>query len=110
MDITESKAGSSNVAALHGRLDAGTVPAVEPRLLGMLDAGAKLVADMTEVNYVSSAGLRLLLKAAKHAKSVGAAFALAAPQDSVREVLVISGFDKILQIHPTRDAAVTGLG
>ncbi len=110
MDITESTAGSVKVAALKGRLDTATAPAAEAKLLALLEGGAKLVADMTEVHYVSSAGLRVLLKAAKQAKSAGGAFALAGPQAPVREVLEISGFDKILAIHPTRDAAVAGIG
>jgi anti-anti-sigma factor len=110
MDITETTSGSVKVAALKGRLDTATAPAAEGRLLALLEGGGRLVADMAEVHYVSSAGLRVLLKAAKQAKANGGAFAVASPQAPVREVLEISGFDKILAIHPTRDAAVAGLG
>jgi anti-anti-sigma factor len=110
MDITESTSGSVKVAALKGRLDTATAPTAESKLLSLLEGGGKLVADMAEVHYVSSAGLRVLLKAAKQAKAAGGGFAVAAPQAPVREVLEISGFDKILAIHPTRDAAVSGLG
>ena len=67
------------------------------------------MADLGEVHYVSSAGLRVLLKAAKQAKAGGGAFAIASPQAPVREVLEISGFDKILAIHATRDEAVKGI-
>jgi anti-anti-sigma factor len=110
MDITETTSGSVKVAALKGRLDTATAPAAEAKLLSLLDGGGKLVADMAEVHYVSSAGLRVLLKAAKQAKANGGGFAVASPQAPVREVLEISGFDKILAIHGTRDAAVSGLG
>lgn len=110
MDITEISTGAVKVAALKGRLDTATAPAVESRLLALLGGGGKLVVDMAEVHYVSSAGLRVLLKAAKQAKANGGAFAVAGPQAPVREVLEISGFDKILAIHGTRDAAVAGLG
>ena len=110
MDISESTDKGVRVAALKGRLDTATAPAAEASLLAMLEGGGKVVADMAEVHYVSSAGLRVLLKAAKQAKAAGGAFALAGPQAPVREVLEISGFDKILAIHPTRDAAVAGLG
>jgi len=109
MDITESTAQGVKVAALKGRLDTATAPAAEGKLLGMLEGGAKVVADLAEVHYVSSAGLRVLLKAAKQAKAAGGSFAVASPQAPVREVLEISGFDKILSIHPSRDAAVAGL-
>jgi anti-anti-sigma factor len=110
MEIVESTAAGVKVAALKGRLDTATAPAVEGRLLVMLEGGAKVVADLAEVHYVSSAGLRVLLKAAKQAKATSGRFAVASPQAPVREVLEISGFDKILSIHATRDAAVAGLG
>jgi anti-anti-sigma factor len=110
MDITESTAGTAKVAGLRGRLDTATAPAVETRLLELLAGGDRVIADLAEVNYVSSAGLRVLLKAAKMARVAGGGFALAAPQPPVREVLEISGFDKILEIHASRDAAAASLG
>lgn len=110
MEISESKIGNATVARLVGRLDTATAPAAQTRLLGMLVAGATVVADMTEVAYVSSAGLRALLSAAKQAKSVGAGFGLVGPQPSVREVLTMSGFDRIIQIHPSIEAAAGTAG
>jgi anti-anti-sigma factor len=109
MDITETTIGAVKVAALKGRLDTATAPGVETSLLGLLEGAGKVVADLGEVHYVSSAGLRVLLKAAKQAKAGGGAFAVASPQAPVREVLEISGFDKILAIYATRDEAVKGL-
>jgi len=109
MDITETTIGGVKVAALKGRLDTATAPAAEAKLMGMLEGASKVVADLGEVHYVSSAGLRVLLKAAKQAKAGGGAFAIASPQAPVREVLEISGFDKILAIHATRDEAVKGI-
>ncbi|WP_137178678.1 STAS domain-containing protein [Roseomonas sp. AR75] len=110
MDITESTAGDIRVAALNGRLDTATAPAVETRLLEMLAGGDRVVADLAAVTYVSSAGLRVLLKAAKMARISGGGFALASPQAAVREVLEISGFDKILEIHGSRDEAAGSFG
>jgi len=109
MDITETTIGGVKVAALKGRLDTATAPAAEAKLVSMLEGASKVVADLGEVHYVSSAGLRVLLKAAKQAKAGGGAFAVASPQAPVREVLEISGFDKILAIHATRDEAVKGI-
>lgn len=110
MDITETTLGGVTVAALKGRLDTATAPAAETKLVGLLDGAAKVVCDLSEVHYVSSAGLRVLLKAAKQAKASGGAFAIASPQAPVREVLEISGFDKILALYATRAEAVAGLG
>ncbi len=110
MDITETTSQGIRIAALKGRLDTATAASVEARLLAMLEGpSARLLADLSEVHYVSSAGLRVLLKAAKQAKAAGGTFAVAGPQPPVREVLEISGFDKILAIHPGRDAALAAL-
>jgi anti-sigma B factor antagonist len=109
MQITESTVGGVTIAVMQGRLDTATAPQAETRLLGLFGAGTKLVADLAQVTYISSAGLRVLLKAAKQARQEGGGFALAAPQAPVREVLEISGFDKILPIGATREEAVTAL-
>lgn len=110
MDIHESKLDRVTVARMSGRLDVATAPAAQARLLEMLASGSALIADMTDVAYVSSAGLRVLLMAAKQAKSRGAHFGLIGPQPSVREVLAMSGFDKIIQVHPDLDTAIGTLG
>lgn len=109
MEINESAAEGAKVAALRGRLDTSTAASAEEKLLGMIGGGGAVVADLADVHYVSSAGLRVLLKAAKQAKAGGSAFGICSPQPPVREVLEISGFDKILSIYATRDEALAAL-
>jgi anti-sigma B factor antagonist len=109
MEITETAMGSARVVALKGRLDSATAPDAEARILATIAAKAPLVADLAGVHYVSSAGLRVLLRAAKESRAQGTGFALAAPQQPVREVLEISGFDKILPIHASVEAAVAAV-
>ena len=110
MEITETELSGARVAQLSGRLDTASAPEAEAKLLAMLDGGRPLVVDLAQVHYVSSAGLRALLKAAKQAKAASVGFALAAPQPAVREVLEISGFDKILGVYATREEAAAGAG
>jgi anti-anti-sigma factor len=105
MQITSSKSGALNVATLEGRLDTATAAEAEATLIGML-AAPGLVLDMTQVRYVSSAGLRILLKLAKEAKAKGAAYSLVGLQPAVREVFEISGFDKIIPSYATLAEAV----
>jgi anti-anti-sigma factor len=107
MQITTVKAGAVTVAVLDGRLDTVTAAGAEQQLLGLLQEGA-LVADLASVPYISSAGLRLLLKAAKTAKGAGVTFAVCASQPTVREVFEISGFNKVIPAFATRDEAVAG--
>jgi anti-anti-sigma factor len=108
MEIVDADGGAAVVARPEGRLDNATAPELEPRLLALLAPGARVVLDLAAVTYVSSAGLRVLLKAAKQARARQAGFALAAPRAAVREVLEVSGFDRIMAIHPSRAAALAG--
>jgi anti-anti-sigma factor len=110
MDIVEAADGAAKVAAPAGRLDTASAPSVERALLAIMAPGARVVLDLSAITYISSAGLRVLLKAAKEARAAGGAFALAAPQPAVREVLDVSGFDRIIAIHPTPAAAIASLG
>jgi anti-anti-sigma factor len=108
MQIAENREGATTIASLEGRLDTATAPATEEKLLSLLEAGP-LIADMTGVRYVSSAGLRVLLKAAKQARTKGVGFSVCGLQPAVREVFEISGFDKIIPLHATRaDALAAG--
>ena len=100
MEITETTEGAKAVAILDGRLDTATAALTETRLLAMLEKGG-VIADLSAVRYVSSAGLRVLLKAAKQAKASGASFAVVGLQPPVREVFEISGFDKIIPAFGT---------
>lgn len=109
MQMTETKAGRGHVLALDGRLDSLTAPEVEAKLLWLIAQGP-VVADLGAVRYVSSAGLRVLLKAAKEAKAAAAGFAVCGMQAAVREVFEVSGFDKIIQAFPDRAAAAATLG
>lgn len=109
MQITETETGKGVVVVLDGRLDSATAPEVEARMLALLARGP-VVADMGAVRYVSSAGLRVLLKAAKEAKASGTGFAVCALLAPVREVFEVSGFDRIIPAFADRAAAAATLG
>jgi anti-anti-sigma factor len=106
MQMTDIEMGGTAVLALDGRLDSVTAPAVEARLVALLARGP-VVADLAAVRYVSSAGLRVLLKAAKDAKAAGTRFAVCGMQAAVREVFEVSGFDRVIPAFPTA-AEATG--
>lgn len=108
MQIAETGTEGLTLAKPEGRLDTATAPEVEVRLLSLVATGNVLV-DMAEVRFVSSAGLRVLLKAAKAAKAAGRAFAVCGLQPPVQEVFEISGFDRIMQAFAGRDEALAEL-
>jgi anti-anti-sigma factor len=82
---------------------------VEQALAGADAAPAALIIDCAALDYVSSAGLRIFLMAARASQRAGIAFALSALQPAVREVLELSGFSRMMPVHADRDAALAQL-
>lgn len=82
-----------------GRLDGSNAPAVEKELLSLLETTSTVDVNLAGLEYVSSAGLRVFLAAAKAAKGKGGKVVLVSPKPAVLEVLQISGFDRILEIR-----------
>lgn len=109
LKIDESKSGEIVVLALTGRLDTATSAdfdfAAEPHA----DKPNKLVVDLTGIQYVSSAGLRVLLMLAKKLQKVQGKLVLCGMSTGVKEVFDIAGFSKIFTIEADRPAAVTRL-
>ncbi len=95
------------VFVLQGRLDSASAPMRERELQELLGAGhASLVIDLTDLSYLSSAGLRVLLVAAKGCRASGGQAVLVGPQESVTQVLQMSGFDRLLKVFSDRDSAL----
>jgi anti-anti-sigma factor len=107
MEIQESKEGEVVVIGVDGRLDASTATAFEEKVLGLIGSGTKrLVIDGAKMAYISSAGLRVFLMAAKRLSPPQGHFAVGGLQAQVREVFDIAGFSSVLSIHDSRAAAV----
>ena len=110
MDITEEQSGGVTVLKPAGRIDSGTAGAFEARLIKALGNGPnRVVVDMAQLAYISSAGLRALLVAAKKARPAGGRIALAAMAPPIREVFDLSGFSSLFEIYPDGPAAVAAL-
>jgi anti-sigma B factor antagonist len=107
MNLTTETQDGRTVAAIGGRLDSSNAGAFEQALLPLIGAelGA-LIVDLTGLDYISSAGLRVLLLAGKTSKASGVGFALCGLKPHVREVFDLSGFSQILNIHADRAAAL----
>jgi len=93
-----------------GRLDFGASAEfqkhVETAISGAERAPAAVIIDCAALEYVSSAGLRVFLMAARTAKPAGVVFAVCALQPSVREVFDISGFSRLISVHTDRAIAL----
>jgi anti-anti-sigma factor len=96
--------------ALRGQLDLAGVGDVELKFTShTVPRGKPLLLDMSEVTFVSSLGLRMLLTVAKALNQRGAKMVLLNPQPTVREVFVISGFDQLMPIHQDEGTALAFL-
>ena len=98
------------VIALRGRLDSANAGELEKGLGDLFtQPGQKAVVDMEKLDYISSAGLRVVLMLAKRARQTSGRLLLSCLAPSVREVFEISGFLKIIEVATTTEAAVTAL-
>lgn len=110
MNIVEHTEGDVVILAPDGRLDSNTSSTLEGHLMGLINGGAKaVIIDFTNLGYVSSAGLRVLLMGAKKIKAGGGKMTLCALSDNILDVFRISGFDKIFTISTTREEALGGV-
>lgn len=101
MEITESTQPSATVLALAGRLDGLSSPSLDQRVDAALASGVRaLVFDLGKLDYVSSAGLRVFLSAAKKFKNAGGRATFAALPAPIREVFELSGFLTVLDVRP----------
>jgi anti-anti-sigma factor len=107
MRIAEARQDGVDVLAPTGRIDTTTVAALEGRLTPLLAAAPpRIVLDFSGVEYISSAGLRVLLVAARRVQGTGGGLALCGMGDAVRQVFQLAGFLPLFTIRDTRDAAV----
>ena len=95
------------VVAPAGRLDATTSQEFEARLSQCIEGGSrKIVLDFADLEYISSAGLRSILTAAKKLKALQGVLSVCSVSGLVREVLSVSGFDGFLAIYDARQQAL----
>lgn len=93
-----------------GRLDGGAAPGLEQALLPHTrQAGATVLVDMAEVDYIGSAGMRVLLLGVKRMRQVGGRLCLCGAQEHVLDVLEISGLGRAFEIFSGREAALEEL-
>lgn len=108
MDISVQKSGQISVVSIAGSIDALTADQIIGCVDEQINSGEKyLVLDLSEVQFMSSAGLRVILGALKETRKQGGNLYLAGAQAGVERVLKMSGFSKILKIYDNVDNAIT---
>ena len=110
MEFAQEQAGDAVIIRLTGRLDSAAAKPAEDGFNAALTSGTpRLAVDMTKLDYISSAGLRVLLVVAKKVQQAKGKVALFGLSPNVREVFSVSGFDTIFSIQPDSAAALAAV-
>ena len=99
MDVNITRGDGASTLALTGRLDTVTAPQLQEELLPEFDNAEQVTLDFTDLVYVSSAGLRVLLLAEKTAQSKSSKMKIINVCPEVREVFEMTGFTGMLDIE-----------
>ena len=97
MTINKIRSGNNLTVAIEGRLDTTTAPQLEAELKASLDGISDLTMDLSKLEYISSAGLRVLLSAQKIMNKQGT-MKVTGANETVMEVFEVTGFSDILNI------------
>ncbi len=110
MDISTRTQEDVTLIAFAGSLDTNTSLEAQQALDGIVEGGGqKIVVDFTTLDYISSAGLRVLLATAKRLNGVGGALHMFGLNETVEEVFEISGFSTIFKVFSDETAALAAL-
>jgi len=110
MEIAQERDGDVVIVRFSGRFDSSAAPAAEERLsTALADLPPRLALDMSGLNYISSAGLRVLLVLAKRVQQANGKAVLFGLAPNVREVFAVSGFDTIFSIEPDPASAIAAV-
>jgi|AMZC01.1.fsa_nt_AMZC01007160.1_8 anti-sigma B factor antagonist len=107
MEINVSEMRRVQLFEVIGRVDSTNATELGTAMDKAVDDGkSNLVLDLSGVEYMSSAGLREMVRILKRVKRVGGDLRIANPSERVREVLELAGLDSVFEIYPTQVEAV----
>ncbi len=107
MDVTVKEVNEVRVLLFEGNLDTNTAPQAQSQIDKLIDGGSsKILINFDDLNYISSAGLRVLLATAKKLKKASGDLKICGLNQTVQEVFDISGFSSILSVVATEEDAL----
>ena len=111
MIIREAKREKATVLVIEGRIDSVSSAELEKKLITLIETGGvkDIVLDFDAMDYISSAGLRVLLMAAKKTGKLGGKVVLCGLCANVKEVFDISGFSNIFGIYASQEEAAASI-
>ena len=108
MKIETRESQGIQIVAFEGNLDTNTSPEAESKINELIEAGKqKLLVNFEQLNFISSAGLRVLLATVKKLNASGGDLRICSLNATVQEVFDISGFVTILSVKSTEEEALS---
>lgn len=101
MEIIFTKKDGVTIIAISGNLDGTTAPDAQEKIFPVITPECRLVFDMKECGYISSAGLRILLMFAKQIAKIGGKGALIGLSEEINEVMKMTGFEHVFHHYET---------
>lgn len=109
MTVTVNTIGEVTVTLISGELDGNTAPVAQQQVLAVARETARIVLDLTDVPYMSSAGLRMLLSTYRQVTNNGGKIVLVGVANEIKDTMEVTGFLKFFTLTDTVDQAVTAL-
>lgn len=107
VEVKEEKNGDVTIFRIRGRLDAVSSPDTEKKIGNCIESGQhQLLFDFSEVDYISSAGMRMLLSTTKKLKNLSGKLIVFSVTPNIMDVLQMTGFDHVLDLAPKEEDAL----
>lgn len=104
METQVEEKGDIVVVRIEGRLDAASSPQLEKKINSIIDSGYfKVILNFAGVEYLSSAGMRLMLSISKKLKHLEGKVVACSLNDEVMEVIKMAGFHQVLELYPSEE-------
>ncbi len=110
MKLEQENFSNADVLHIDGRIDASSAPVLQKEITSLIEeSDGSIVLDLADVDYVSSAGLRVFLMAVKVLANESRGFALAALNADVMDVVNLTGFHQVLTVRDTVEDALQAI-
>ncbi len=110
MEAQVEEKGDVVIVRVTGRLDAASSPQLEKKINSIIDSGHfKMVLNFSGVDYLSSAGMRLMLSVSKKLKHLEGKVVACSLNDEVMEVIKMAGFHQVLELYPSEEESFSHL-
>jgi len=106
MEVTEGRSGDVTTLRIVGRVDSSVSRLLEQKVLDVVTRDDRIVVDVREMKYVSSAGLRSFVALARHARAKGRTIGLTGMHEDVIEIFEISGLLSLFVVYDSVEAAI----